>query len=1329
MLLGGLAFLWATATLADGITVVNFNDPGTYTFIVPEDITEITVEVWGGGGRGGARNSNGVGGGGGGGAYSRSVLSVTPGSTHSLRVGAGAPGNRVNNPANGGDSWFGSASTVMARGGISVNRNVATGGAGGAADAGFGDVRFSGGAGANGFTGGGGQAAHGGGGGSSAGIAENGVSGFGITGGTALEGGGNGGNGSQLGPGLGGSQPGGGGGGARRSGSPNRAGGAGGDGRVRITFDADPAPDFGAVSQVPLFLSGAGLSPNIMLILDNSNTMLENVFGGVAAVCEPGPGADCVAGAASPLSKSEIIRSVGRRLITDYEGQVNLGLMAYQQNPISTGSNSNNNVILRWIGNRFYDVSFDPESYDEEFSGVPWDSATKRFRVPNPTSAGDFIHYNIAIPGYTWDSSMLPTFFTTSGDWTQSPFPFRTWRSKVGTSDLLPSSNTNHQHGYSLFAGGGTMTLTDSARARGVLNYGPRMVFLPFGRQDWLSTTSPGLGYLHTPIRPLDETQAEALGKKLAPQHQNYSAGLLTDPEEPVIAAGMTPLEGTLYTLRDYFLDQTGYFGAAQGRGNAEYPLPNSCDVNAAIWLTDGMPSVSRTGTLLGEDVAQALADVVDAAGEMHSAADVDLYVVGFAMPPTVSATQLDQIALAGGTTTAYLAEDSAQLDQMMDEIFLEIIGTSVGSAASVASNSTRLDTDTRIYQARFDSNDWHGQVIAINLNQDGSPGTVAWSTKDAGAIPAHNSRNILTWNGSEGVEFSVSDWNLLSPAQRSALQAGSDETIGQARLDYIRGSNDLEGSTFRSRSYVLGDIVNSNPYYVGRQDYGFSSLPGTEGSSYVDFRTSEAYQTRPEMVYVGANAGMLHGFDAATGLERMAYVPKNVFPNLAALTDPEYLHRYYVDGSPRAIDAYIDVGSGTTWRTILVGSTGAGGQAVFAIDVTNPASIGSDQVLWEYAGGELGYAFGQPTMARLSNGTWVALFGNGYDNPSHTARLVILNLEDGSVLRVIDTEAGDIGNPNGLSEVIPVSTNRNGVTDVVYAGDLQGNLWKFDLTHSNSAQWGVAYQQGSDPRPLFRAERAGEAQPITARPLVLQHPAGGQMVLFGTGQFFRIGDQFVDANTQVQSFYGIHDTGTRITDSRESALVEQSIIFQGTLPFTRPDNVIIERGVRVTTEHPVGGQRGWFIDLMYDGQVEGERSVTRAVFRNGYVVFSTLIPDPDPCGVGGQSWLMELRAFDGARPTEPVLDLDEDGEFDSSDMVTIELNGETITVPPSGLRPPGEVGIFGTPTVVGAGSIDHKYLSTTRCEEDGGGEADCVVQVRELGAGEPARGSWRQIR
>lgn len=642
-------------------------------------------------------------------------------------------------------------------------------------------------------------------------------------------------------------------------------------------------------------------------------------------------------------------------------------------------------------------------------------------------------------------------------------------------------------------------------------------------------------------------------------------------------------------------------------------------------------------------------------------------------------------------------------------------------SASSVAANSTRLDTDTLVYQARFDSRDWSGELLAFSLNEDGT--LVTPEKWDAGKlIPAPSSRNIFTLNDatSNGVAFT---WSNLSSTQKLALNTNIDGVVdgsGSARVSWLRGDTSAEvrsGGAFRDRTQtVLGDIINSDPYYAGRQDFGYSILPTPEGDAYVAFRSSASYKGRPDMLYVGANDGMLHGFDATTGAERLAYVPANLYPRLSKLTAPTYEHEYFVDGSPRVGDAFVDLGGGKEWHSILVGSTGAGGRSVFGLDVTDPESFSASNVLWELTDSELGYSIGQPTIARLAaDDRWVAIFGNGYNSASHKAQLFIVDLATGSIVKKIDTGVGSSASPNGLSTPVPVDTNGDRITDYIYAGDLHGNLWKFDVSDPNISKWKVAYKSGSTPSPLFQAkDSAGTPQPITVRPTVGRNPSGGVMVYFGTGKYFEVGDGTVPASPQAQSFYGIWDNNAAV--SGRSALRSQSILFEGSRTFGS-----INADVRAVSNNTVdySSKKGWYLDLVYDGNKTSERVVSSALFRHGRIIFTTLIPSGNPCDSGGSSWLMELDALNGKRLDYTVIDLNEDGEFDSKEYVRVTLSdGTEIDVPVSGNR--SKEGIIRTPGVVSAGDREYKYAS---------GSSGGIERTVEKGDPNAGRKSWRQLR
>ncbi len=572
-------------------------------------------------------------------------------------------------------------------------------------------------------------------------------------------------------------------------------------------------------------------------------------------------------------------------------------------------------------------------------------------------------------------------------------------------------------------------------------------------------------------------------------------------------------------------------------------------------------------------------------------------------------------------------------------------VAEQAGSASAVAANSTRLETGSRIYQARFNSEDWGGQLISYQVNTNGTIGNQVWDA--ANGIPAAASRNILTYSGGEGAPFTTAG---ISAAQMALLNinpdTGANDGRGADRLSYLRGNRSLErqnGGSFRNRTSLLGDIVNSEPAYMGSQDFGFNVLPEGEAGVY---RTYVANKS-DEVLFVGANDGMLHAFDASNGNELFAYVPAGVYPNLNQLTSPEYAHRYYVDGSPRIIDAYL----GGEWRTILLGSTGAGGRTVFALDVTNPGSFNQGNVLWEFSHPELGLSMSQPTVVRLADGTWAAVFGNGYNSDSGTARLFMLNLATGQQIgnSPINTEAGG---DNGLSHIVPVDTNGDRVTDAIYAGDLLGNLWKFEPSNTNNpgANWQVAFSQNGNPAPLFRAvDSAGAGQAITSRPTVGRHPDGGVMVYFGTGKFFEEGDNVVPNNPQINTFYGIRDTGNHVTG--RNSLQEQTIIQEG----TASDSIAFDYRVISQNNVDYSSRHGWYLDLESPSEgANGERVTGQAILRQGRVIFVSNTPSSDPCEFGGSSWLMELDAINGGRTDYAVFDVNNDGVIDENDIIAI---------------------------------------------------------------------------
>ncbi|MGB5468741.1 MAG: PilC/PilY family type IV pilus protein, partial [Sedimenticolaceae bacterium] len=532
-----------------------------------------------------------------------------------------------------------------------------------------------------------------------------------------------------------------------------------------------------------------------------------------------------------------------------------------------------------------------------------------------------------------------------------------------------------------------------------------------------------------------------------------------------------------------------------------------------------------------------------------------------------------------GLADTFFYADDPSQIGPKL-AAFLSTIATT-SSSASVVANSVSLQTSTRIYQARFDSDDWTGTVLSFPV--DITTGTLQPPDWSAGNVIAlqdwDGGREFLTWNPETGSGVPLrwndngtpsdltDDTTDLTEAQRIALNinpdSNTDDGLGEERLTYLRGDDSGElagggGNFFRDRPLTpLGDVVHSTPTVVAAPNFGYSD--SLESVAYSTFKASWAdadcfvpYSDPPVLrslgdldrepiLYFGANDGALHGISACTGEERIAYVPNAVFPKLNKLTSTNYAHEYYVDGPATVVDAFWS----SAWHTTLVGTLRGGGKGVFALDVTDPSTFNEGNagqvVLWEiddttdFSGDgnpdypDLGYTFSQPAIVKAEGHGWVAVFGNGYYSTSGKAVLYIVRINDGVLLRAIDLSASGPGSAahganNGLSTVSPIDRDGDGEVDLIYGGDLNGNVWRFENNGSGfiRANATLLYSAKSDPTGV----QASVAQPITSRMAVGYHPtsAVGRIVYFGTGKYFEQGDQDPNAAVEFNTMYGIWD-------------------------------------------------------------------------------------------------------------------------------------------------------------------------------------------------------------
>jgi type IV pilus assembly protein PilY1 len=606
----------------------------------------------------------------------------------------------------------------------------------------------------------------------------------------------------------------------------------------------------------------------------------------------------------------------------------------------------------------------------------------------------------------------------------------------------------------------------------------------------------------------------------------------------------------------------------------------------------------------------------------------------------------------------AFSASSPTDLVTAMDTIFTQVEGQTKGNSAA-AGSSPSLVAGTQLFVASYDGSDWHGAITAYPINAaTGAVGSSPSWVTSANSIAAFTTRAVFTASSglpagggaigtSPGIAFSPT---ALTTAGLISYFGASQPTQGNV-VNYLLGDASNEqrnGGPYRSRTLTsLGDIVDSNPVFAWNEATAtYQSLPEGQGSnSYMSFVASKA--SRPAMVYAGANDGMLHAFAAASGTEQFAYVPHSVIPNLTGLINPNYVHAFYVDGPIAVGDAFIGAGSGAaSWHTVLVGTTGAGGRGVFALDVTAPQSFGAANVLWDMDGTtapfgngdlNLGFTIGAPQIARLNNGDWVAVFGNGYLSTRSCAVLYLVRLSDGFV-RTIDTSGAGAGatgtclngaasNPNGLGSPTLLDMDQNGTTDFIYAGDLQGNLWKFDVSSISPGNWGVAYVNGSKPAPLYSAVTPGNVpQSISSAPnLGISNTTGNVLVYFATGHMFETGDP---ADTSVQSVYAVQDQGMPVKKSRGTNMVAQTLgpASDGSgnenvqLPYA-PVNLAL--------------QDGWFVDL----PGTGERVLTTPLLAGGMLLFSSVIPKSQPCAGGCGGFVYSLSAYNGDGATGFLID------------------------------------------------------------------------------------------
>jgi type IV pilus assembly protein PilY1 len=877
-----------------------------------------------------------------------------------------------------------------------------------------------------------------------------------------------------------------------------------------------------------------------------------------------------------------------------------------------------------------------------------------------------------------------------------------------------------------------------------------------------------------SPLKPVKVAQGDAVADK-TPE--------LLESLYTYRSQGMTPLRKGLNQLGQFFQVNDGKLPGTNLTGAK--PFEESCQQAVTVIITDGyynqdaveLPAGERNadgdnGPPYADDYSDTLADIamyyyerdlrpnlenivppVNAA-DINRAQHMVTYAIAFGVkgvlnpddyvglkskadgkwivwPNPVGPAHIDDLWHAavngrGQFFSVFTPEDMQKAMETLSEAFSDMAR---GSTAQVAVNGDKISAGSLVFQAShaYEKGEWKGDLDAYSLDPaTGRLAARAWSAAAALETQHWDSGRVIATYDPErksGVPFRLEE---LSDTQKGLLGNKPGSLV-----EYLRG-REVDG--MRPRTQKLGDIVNSSPVFL-------------------------ATDSPHGVVFVGANDGMLHAFNSQNGQELFAYVPNLVFHKLKELASPTYTHKFYVDLSP-VVKKGVEISPGNR-IDLLVGGLRRGGKGYFALNVTQPMEITSEaalkaRVMWEAPSAtdpDMGYSFCRPIVVR-SNSTahpWVVIFANGYNSLSEKAVLYILDPKDGAAIRKIEADAGT---DNGLSTPLVVDANYDDKVDFLYAGDLKGNLWKFDLRDADPAKWGVAFKKGSDPAPLFQAkDAAGKAQPITTKPDVMYHPEKpGFLVCFGTGKYF-YDDDFKD--NSVQSIYGIWDYGDAVYDLRgkiwspdddgehlgafdrgaASRLSNQPAKVD-LLEQTATD---IERTIggekyrlRLLTDHkpawkteadPASGQNpdpaasepnhaGYFIDLP-----AGERVINDVIIRGGLLLALGFKPTVDVCGSGGNSMFMEINAFTGGSPIRAMFDINGDHQVDAGDLVAVDGRN----VPPAGIQ---FSGFIQTPAILRLGplntaGIEMKYFSAS----DGG--------VRTLAERAPKLGltHWMEVR